>query len=167
MASTNDVDDLTKFRHLLENIRSKDENERKQTISQIPILVLKSFEGKGGIINQLLLVIYNLNTEAENFETLNLGNRTQVVGHLLRLYSETITDHEHEQIDSLVKIIQHIHSSELLIELAYALNQCHEAKITKEDKELVEEGLVEIKERATAKLFPDALLMIHSIIAMK
>lgn len=155
------------FKDLVHNVRSDNEDERKLTISQIPSLVLESLEHKNEVLDQLLLVIYNLNTDSESFEVLNLGNMTQVIRHLLRLYTETINEHKHEQIDALTKISDFVHSSELLVELAYALNHCSECKISKEDLDLVVEALCSIKEKAAANLYSDALLMIHSIIAMK
>lgn len=159
-------EDEANIKNLILNIRSAHEADRKLTISQIPFLILQSLTEKNDILNTLLLVIYNLNTETDNYETLNASNRTLVMRHLLRLYTETIQDHEHKQIDSLVKIINLANSSELLVELAYVLHKCS-GKLSKEDSIVVKEALEAIQEKAAANLNPEALLMIHSIIAIK
>lgn len=159
-------EDEANIKNLILNIRSAHEADRKLTISQIPFLILQSLTEKNDILNTLLLVIYNLNTETDNYETLNASNRTLVMRHLLRLYTETIQDHEHKQIDSLVKIINLANSSELLVELAYVLHKCG-GKLSKEDSIVVKEALEAIQEKAAANLNPEALLMIHSIIAIK
>lgn len=155
------------IKNLILNIRSAHEADRKLTISQIPFLIFRSLTEKNDILNTLLLVIYNLNTQTDYYETLNASNRTLVMRHLLRLYTETIQDHEHKQIDSLVKIINLVNSSELLVELAYVLHKCSGNKLSKEDSEVVEEAFGVIQEKAAANLNPEALLMIHSIIAIK
>lgn len=159
-------EDEANIKNLILNIRSAHEADRKLTISQIPFLILQSLTEKNDILNTLLLVIYNLNTETDNYETLNASNRTLVMRHLLRLYTETIQDHEHKQIDSLVKIINLANSSELLVELAYVLHKCN-GKLSKEDSKVVKEAFEAIQEKAAASLNPEALLMIHSIIAIK
>lgn len=151
------------LKNLIVNIRSDDDDERKQTISQIPSLILESLKQKSDILNQLLLVIYNLNTESDNFEILNTSNRTLVLRHLLRLYTETIEEHQRTQIDALTRIIDFAHSSELLVELTYALHKCTE-NLGKEDIDKVEEALSVIQEKAAANLYSEALLMIYSIV---
>lgn len=156
------------IKSLIANIRSVNETERKLTISQIPSLILESLKLKNDILNQLILVIYNLNTDLENYETLNASNRTLIIRKLLRLYTETFQDqnHHHQQIEALTKIINFTHSSELLVELAYALHKCS-FKLNNEDSNLVKEALEIIQEKAAANLHLDALLMIHSILAIK
>lgn len=154
------------IRDLVNNIKSLDESERKTTILQIPELILKSLQHKNDILNQLLLVIYNLNTDSNYYETLNGNNRTIVLRHLLRLYTETIQDHGHKQISALVKLVEFVQSSELLVEMAHVLHRCT-SSLCKEDTDLVEEALGVIQEKAAANLYPEALLMIHSIIAIK
>lgn len=159
-------EDEANIKSLIHNIRSTHDADRKLTISQIPFLILQALTERNNILNQLLLVIYNLTTETENYETLNASNRTLVIRHLLRLYTETIQDHQHEQIDALAKIIDIVNSSELLVELAYVLHKCG-GKLSKEDSEVVKAALGVIQEKAAANLNPEALLMIHSIIAIK
>lgn len=156
------------IKSLLSNIRSVNEEERKLTMSQIPNLILESLKLKNDILNQLILVIYNLNTDLDIYETLNASNRTLVIRKLLRLYTETFQDqdHHHKQVEALTKIIDFAHSSELLVELAYALHKCN-VNLSKEDSELVEEALATIQEKAAANLHLEALLMIHSILAIK
>lgn len=154
------------LRELVQNIRSDDETERKQTISQIPELILKSLQKKNDVLNQLLLVIYNLTTDSNYYETLNGSNSTLIVRHLLRLYTQTIQDHNHKQIYALSELVQLVQSSELLAELAYVLHRCTD-NLSKEDSEAVEEALGSIQEKAAADLCPEALLMIHSIVAIK
>lgn len=153
---------LSLFKDLVNHIRSADEEERKLTIMRIPELILQSLEHKNEIVNQILLVIHNLNTDSDIYENLTLGNRTNIIRHLLRLYADTIKDHQREQIDALVKLIDHANSSQLLIELANVLNNCgnHESK---EINDKVEEAFNAIRDRAAANLYPDALLMLHSI----
>lgn len=155
------------LRRLVNNFRSVDGAVRKQTITRIPNLVLESFVQKNEILDQLLLLMYNLETDSDNFESLNASNRTLVLRHLLRLYIETVDDHQHSQIDALKKTIDQVNSSELLVELAHTLHRCSSNKLSKIDKELIEEGLENIREKATNYLYPEALLMIHSILEMK
>lgn len=180
MTSTEDgYHQIDYLKDLIENIRSDDEQERVKTIALIPNLILQSINEKNGILNQLLLVIYNLNTDDDNFETLNLGNRTTVIRYLLRLYAETIKDHKREQIDALIKLTKHAyHSSELLIELANALYHCDlstlRRKGSKEDisktneiNRMIGDALQSIKERASENLYSDSLLMIYSIMELR
>lgn len=151
---------------LMRNIRSQEESKRKLTISEIPFLILESFEQRSESLDQLLLVIYNLNTETENYEYLNASNRIFVIRNLLRLYSKTIHEHQNKQILALTKIINCVHSSELLVELAIVLHECN-GKIAQEDGESVDEALGILQEKAAASLYPEALLKIHSIMAIK
>jgi hypothetical protein len=153
---------LSFFKDLVEHIRSSDEEERKLTIMRIPELILQSLEHKNDVLNQLLLVIYNLTTDSDIYENLTIGNRTNIIRHLLRLYTDNIKDHQTEQIDALVKLINHANSSQLLIELANVLYNCgnHESK---EVNDKVEEAFNDMRNRAAANLYPDALLMLHSM----
>lgn len=155
------------IKNLIHNIRSIDETVRKSTISQIPNLILESLKQKSDILNQLLLVIYNLNTDSDNYEILNATSRTFVIRRLLRLYTETIQEHSHDQIDALIQIIDFVHSSELLVEVAYALHKCDDKELDKEYVDKVEAALSQIRDKAAANLYSEALLMIHSIIATK
>lgn len=163
--------DQFNIKQLIEHIRSEDETERKITISQIPSLVLKSLRNNDKIIDQLLLVIYNLNTDSENHELLNAGNSTLIVRHLLRLYVDTIQDEKHElgQVNSLIGLVDLVHSSDLLVEIAYVLYKCSQSLEEGHDHTVaaIDQALGVIEDRATASLHPEALLMIHSIKAMR
>lgn len=154
------------IRRQIDNARSLDEAERKQTISQIPSLILESLRERNDILNQLLLVIYNLNTDSVKHELLNAGNRTTVIKELLRLYTETVQEHEAKQIEALSKMVDFVQSPELLVELAYALHKCNNER-SAEMSDTIDGALSKIQDRATAILSPEALLMIHSIKATK
>jgi len=156
----------TKIKELIDNIRSPDETDRKQTITQIPTLLLESLRNGNQIADQILLLIYNLYADSENHETLNTSNRTIIVRHLLRLYIENIHEHQREQLDALANIIDFVHSSELLVELSYVLHKCSD-NLGAQDSELVEGALGAIQEKASSNLNFEALLMIHSIKAIK
>lgn len=157
-----DDGNLSLFKNLVDHIRSADEEERKLTIMRIPELILQALEQKNDILNQILLVIYNLSTDSNIYENLTLGNRTNIIRHLLRLYADTIKDHQREQIDALVKLINHANSSQMIIELANVLYNCgnHESK---EVNDMVDEAFNAMRDRAAANLYPDALLMLHSM----
>lgn len=155
------------IKRLIEHIRSDDEADRRITISQIPSLVLKSLKSNDKIIDQLLLVIYNLNTtDTENYEYLNAGNSTLIIRHLLRLYVDTIDEHQQRQINSMIGLIDFVHSSDLLVELAYALYRCGQS-LEDGDTESIDRALRAIEDKATVGIHHEALLMINSIKAMR
>lgn len=154
------------IRNLISSSQSEDEEERKRAISKIPRLILQFSKSEDDILNQLLLVIYNLNTHSDPYEDLTASNRVPVFRQLLRLYTDSIKDHDHEQIDALTQLIDLVYSSDLLVELAYALNQC-KSDLGGKDTEMIDEAFESIREKAAVNLYPEALLMIHSILAMK
>ena len=151
----------------MDSIRSENETDQRGAISQIPKLILNSLQHRHEVLNHLLLVLYNLNTNSEKYEVLNAVSRTQVFRHLLRLYTESIREHQDDQLDALTKLVDLIHCSDLLIELAYALHKCSETSTSKKFTDAVNEALESIREKASANLHTEALLMVHSIIAMK
>jgi len=154
------------WRELIENIRSDKDDDRNKTIEQIPTLLLDSVNKKDDILNQLLLVIYNLHTDMDNFERLNMENRTVIIRYLLRLYTETINEHKPDQIDALVKLIEHYsHSPQLLIEIANTLHHCDQPEGN--NNHLIEKGLNLIKEKASEYLYNDTLLMVYSILSIR
>lgn len=126
-------------------------------ISEIPLLLSRSLEEKNEVLDELLLLIYNLHTDCNFYEILNSSNRVIIFRHLLRLYSKTINDHQHDQIEALKRIANLVQSPKLLVELAYTLHKCKG-----EDSKTVEEGLDIIREKAVAGMYSDVLLMIHS-----
>lgn len=163
---------LENIRELINNFRSNDQAIKKLTLSQIPALIHQSLESKNDILNQLFLVIYNVTidqqADQQGFEVLNETNRISIFRHLLRLYTTCIDEHQHKQIESLIKIIDFAQtSSELLTELAHVLHKCTTNLTSKEDLLLIEEALGCIQEKAASNLHSEALLMIHSIIAIK
>lgn len=154
--------DMSVMKDLIDHIRSSDDEEKKLTIMRIPGLILQSLESTNYILNQLLLVIYNLSTDSEIYEKFTIGNRNNINRHLLRLYADTIKEHQPDQIDALVKLIDHANSSQMLIELANVLNNCGNSN-NKEINDIIDDAFNAIKDRAAANLYPDALLMLHSI----
>lgn len=162
------LDDETTIKILLEAIRSNDDVRKKQALSFIPMIILHSLSSKKEIMEQLLLVIYNLNTSEDNFEYINIGNRPIVYRHLLRLFREKIQAYNDSHVDALAKIVKQVDTPELLTELAYAIFRCSDSTDTDlHVKEIVLNAFREIQEKANAKLYPDVLLMIHSINALK
>lgn len=177
---TNGDDYKDSLKDILNDIRSEDEQDRAKAIIRIPSLILKSIEFKDELLNQFLLVIYNLNTDEDNYEAINSSNRVTVIRHLLRLYTETIQDHKKEQIDALVRLIDHSsYSPELLIELAYVLYNCSQSITSSGDRHGTESAKIKsinsqidgalnvIKEKASENLYSDTLLMIYSIFALQ
>lgn len=156
------VADMSSLKELLDLIRSDDDDEKKLTINKIPELILKSTQRTDHTIDQLLLVIYNLNTDSELQEKLTIGNRDNIYRFLLRLYVDTIKDHQPEQIKALVKLIDHANSSQMLIELANVFNNCGHGN-NKETNDIIDDAFNALKDRAAVNLYPDALLMLHSI----
>ena len=95
-------------------------------------------------------------------------NRTPIFRSLLRLYSETIHNHERDQVDALVGLIDHVaHIPELLIELSNVIYHCGLSQSTNSAAKEVDDALELIKEKASENLSSDALLMIHSIMALR
>lgn len=150
------------IRKFISSSQSDDEEERKRVISKIPVLILQFLKTEDKILNQLLLVIYNLNTSHDPYEYLTASNRIPIFRHLLRLYTDTVKDHEQTQIDALSEIIDLVYSSEILVELAYALKQC---KIDLGDKGTakIEEAFENIREKSSVNLYSEALLVIYDI----
>lgn len=139
---------------LLAEIRS----DRERAISLIPSLIsLPNNENEA-----LLLVIYNLYTNGEKFEYMSLGNRPSVLCHSLRLFTENTQAHDDGHIKALEMIVAQADSPELLIELAYAIYACSKSC----DAE-VQNALDEIAAKATARLYPDVLLMLQTINALR
>lgn len=158
-----DLEDI-KVRKLIEDVRSEDETSRRMTISQIPNLILKSFEQRFDILNQLLLMIYNLNCDsAEGYEYFNENTKIPIIRSLFKLYTSNVNHHEYEQIQAFRDVIKHVQwSSEILVELVYVLHKCY-GNTSKENTSIIDETLEDIEEKASANLFSQVLLIIHTI----
>lgn len=123
------------------------------------------------LLDQILLLIYNLNSpdDEEKFKKLKANNRIFIIRHLLRLYLKSVKLHSYKQLKSLHELItlSH-HSPELLVELAHVIHGCSK-NLTDPDntKPLIDEALDKILYCARVGLYPDALLMIHSIYAIR
>lgn len=123
------------------------------------------------LLDQLLLLIYNLNTpdDEEKFKSLKANNRILILRHLLRLYLREVESHSHKQLEFLRQIINlSQYSPELLIELANVLHVCSKKLADpKKTQPLIDEALDNILSSARTGLYPDALLMIYSIYAIR
>lgn len=167
--SSEEIENLSSYKELIKLIRSTDEDERRLSIKSIPNLVLAFFEDKNELIKQILLLIYNLNVDSDIFESLTLSNSSAIIRRLLRIYMETVRgEYKHEQVEALVKLIQYSDTSELLIELTNVLYHClNNKQLSEEDNDNIQDALDHIKDKAAANMYPEALLMIHSIMAIK
>lgn len=142
------------------------------------------------LLDQLLLLIYNLNTTEidEKFELINATNRIIILRFLLKIYKQTLENeseleeanqreqqHQREkqqeeeeeeekgaQILALEKIVPLVQTSpELLIELAHLFHiLCNKRE---DSKKTCRQALDLIRDKASAQLFSDVLLMIYSI----
>lgn len=161
------VEDEDQLKKLIGDIRSSNESERRSAINHIPNIILKYLKEKDNILDQCLLLIYNLNTNSENYEMINSKNRVQIITQLLRLYVDTIPEYGRSQIEALRQIVDYAQSSKFLMELAYILHKCNSILSDEQEKEIVEKALNAIQDKASLNLYTDTLLMVHSIKAIK
>lgn len=162
------------IKNLIQNFRSNDEKDKNKAISQIPRLLSLCQQTSNTVLDQLILVIYNLATSnPEKHERLNARNRDTIFKHLLRLYAESPCQNQYndddddhngsEQLNFLSNLIKYSESSELLVEVAHVLYRYLEVGTSDKTSELVHQALQTIFEKATINLQPEVLLMIHSI----
>lgn len=161
------VEDEDQLKKLIGDIRSSNESQRRSAINHIPNIILKYLKEKDNILDQCLLLIYNLNTDSENYEMINSKNRVQIITQLLKLYVDTIPEYGRSQIEALRQIVDYAQSSRLLMELAYILHKCNSILSDEQEKEIVEKALNAIQDKASLNLYTDTLLMVHSIKAIK
>lgn len=150
---SNFFDNEENIKSLIESIRSKDDVSKRAAIDNIPSIISNYLKGDNQILEQIILLMYNLNTDSENYEILNFNNRTTVLKHLLRLFSEQNFDVS--QIDALRELIHQTKSPELSIEIANVL-----LKSNSKDSQT---AISDILEQAVVNLDLSTLLMIYSI----
>lgn len=171
--------DLDTYKELVNQIRGE-EPGRREPVLQIPQFLALSGKQKQSpqingdtdatgisqkLLDQLLLLLYNLNTPKEKFERLNANNRILIIRHLLRLYVQSNDSHSHQQMLDLKEFVRYSkHSPELLIELAHTFHQCRNRLAEPEKTKIVlDEAMDSIFRISRIALYSDVLLMIISI----
>lgn len=155
--------DDNETKSLLDSIRSQDEADKSRAIAQIPHLLSLSMQSTNAVLDQFILLIYNLNTNLEKYERLNARNRTIVFRQLLALYAESTSEHQHKQLAALSRMVDLSNSSELLVEIANVLYRSLANLHNKEDDKIVKQAFEAIQVKATINLYSETLLIIHSI----
>lgn len=149
----------TLCKHLLKHARSNDEKLLTFTMIFVPSLVSVSLISRDDVVDQLLLVIYNLGGH-DPIETICAKNKMNILRQILVVYSEHMSKIPSQYIIYICKLCSKILvgvplSSKFLVELTHCLYNC----IQRGNRDLAQVAINDIHDKASTCLYSDVLLV--------